>query len=132
MRVRAFVAQWLKANLPNAYRLCERYTARLQANELVAFRVDIVIEDRASGQPLMVLDTSYPQDAETPVMDARKAAAAAAKAGVAAAVVVYPSARPKKGWPQTGAYGVRAAGFDLDRPLADAGDAFLKQILRAD
>ncbi len=125
---RAFVVRWLKANLPDKYKIRPRYTARLQPNAMLEFRADIVIEARALGRPLMVLDTKYQNEAEPPKEDVQRAAASAVDFGVVEATLVYPSAPQNNSPMQIGAISVRSAGFDLDRPLADAGNDFLKQI----
>ena len=36
-----------------------QYTARLNANADLSFRIDLVLRDRMSGQALSVIDTKY-------------------------------------------------------------------------
>ena len=127
---RAFIARWLKASLPKQYRLRERCTGRLRTNGLFAFHGGIVIEDRTSARPLMVLDTEYQHDAEPSDQNLQRTTAA--DLGAVAAILVYPSAPPENVPTPSGGIALRAASFDLHRPLAEAGEDFLKQILRPD
>lgn len=129
---RAFVVRWLATNLPNKYRLLARYAARLQANGLLDVKVEMVIEYRASERPSMVLDTNYQNEAGLSTDAVQQAAAAAGNVGAAVAVLVYPSAPQNNSPIKADTITVRSAGFDLDRPLADAGNDFLKQIRLTD
>ena len=108
---RAFVARWLSTNLPNEFGLRVRYTARLRANGLLDLQSDMAIEDKASGRPLMALDTAYDHDAEPP-----------------ATVLASPPAPQDISPSPAGAVAARTAVFDLNRPVNDAGKEFLDQL----
>lgn len=124
----AFVAKWLKANLPDDYRVREQYTARLQANAVLKLRIDIVIEEKGSGRPVMVLDTKYTNVTEPAQDDVQQAAADAVEMRTRTAVLAYPSALPKNIRIQSENIDVQTAAFDLDRDLSEAGEDFLRQV----
>ena len=54
-----FVAEFLAKKLPENLKIDIQYHARLVANADLSFRIDLVLRDRISGQPLSVIDTKY-------------------------------------------------------------------------
>ena len=120
----AFVAQWLKLHLPNAFALDTQYHIKLRATADLSFTIDL------SGKPLAVLDTKYKASLLPTEADIQQVVAYAVEVGVDTAYLIYPS--PIAG-PNEVRIGnnirIRSAVFDISQDPDEAGKQFLRNVL---
>lgn len=127
-----FVAEWLGQHLPNhlAVRAQETFgpTSPANANALRP-RIDLVIYDRESGRPRIVLDTKYKADARPNEADVYQVMAYADFARCEEALLVYPTSALRPFQLRTHQKTVRAVAFPLDGDLEVEGQHFLEAVL---
>jgi 5-methylcytosine-specific restriction enzyme subunit McrC len=121
-----FVAEWLDVHLPPE--LAVRVQDLVPVTTGMTFSIDLVIHDRATQEPLCVLDTKYKDAALPSTQDVQQVVAYAEAKGCREAFLVYPShdARPFEA--RIGDIRVRSLVFDLSRDLEEAGELFLTQL----
>jgi 5-methylcytosine-specific restriction enzyme subunit McrC len=124
-----FVAQWLKAHLPDNMGLRIQEHVPLKGDENLWFRIDLVLSERKSGNMLAVLDTKYRGDLQPTAADIAQVVAYAQAKGCEEAMIVYPTLQAKPLQVQIGAVRVRSAGFSLAGDLESAGRKFLDMLL---
>lgn len=125
----SFVAKWLQGHVPPEFRVREQFTTRLKANAEMSFRIDIVIEEKASRKPLLVLDAKY-KDAVLPQeSDVQQVVAYAVERGVTGAALVFPKALASPFSAQIGPISVEAISYNLAGVLEESGEAFLRKML---
>jgi 5-methylcytosine-specific restriction enzyme subunit McrC len=121
-----FVAQWLVSHLPAhlAVKAQENYSI----DGSLAFRIDMVLYDRATGQPLAVLDTKYKTPVSPALADVSQVVSYAVAKGCSDAVLVYPTHLEHALDARVGNVRVRTATFDLSGDLEAAGRDFLARL----
>jgi 5-methylcytosine-specific restriction enzyme subunit McrC len=124
----AFVAEWLKLHAPQNWLFVSQYVAKLKANAELTFRMDIVLKDKGSGEPIAVLDTKYKRTLDQAEDDIKQMVAYAVEIGVSRAFLVYPSYHAQLLKAKVGNIGVSTITFDISSQLDRAGIAFLKQL----
>ena len=123
-----FMARWLAANLPGDIKLHTQCRTKLNASAELEIRIDIVLRDTATAANLAVLDTKYKDAVEPGMADIQQAAFYANEMGVVRAFLVYPSTETKPMWVRNGEVIIQTLVFDLGRPLAEAGEIFLREL----
>lgn len=121
----SFVAEWLKANLPEGMHIAPQYTARLDEHGTLAFRIDLVLTEIVSGRVLAVLDTKYKRASEPAASDIQQIVAYATTMKTYNAFLIYPSTATRLVDLRAGEVRVRSLVFDLGRDPDEAGDLFL-------
>lgn len=123
-----FVAQWLKERLPANLVLTEQWRDELPGDFAVTVKPDLVISNRQTLQPLLIIDTKY-KHSDTPSQDDLfQVVAYATHLSVNHAFLLYPI--PSKPRVTTfGGVAVRTAAFDLGATLAQSGNDCLAAIL---
>jgi len=125
-----FVAEWLRANLPERYELKAQETVDLDANGMFRVNIDLVLNDGESGETIAVLDTKYKKvDAPAPV-DIYQVMAYAPVRNCRQAVLVYPvaPARPVDTVVSASGLRLRTLVFGLDGDLSANGMRFLEEL----
>jgi 5-methylcytosine-specific restriction enzyme subunit McrC len=123
----AFVARWLRAQLPSSRRLRIQESGYFDPFNEIGYSMDIVLYERG-GRPLAVLDTKYKRSIQPDTADVHQVVAYAVEKGCREAILVYPRAvvAPKDFF--VGPVRVRTAGFRLDGTVDAAGRELLSQI----
>lgn len=122
-----FVAAWLDAHLPPMWQL--QIQERHPLSGELHFAIDLVLYDRATHQPYMVLDTKYKTPDRSPdTADIAQVVAYAAAKGVTQALLVYPQPLPVPLDTVVGSVHVRTATFALNGELDGAGQALLTEL----
>jgi 5-methylcytosine-specific restriction enzyme subunit McrC len=123
-----FVAEWLRARLPDNIRVTAHERVNIGAGGAFYFDIDLVIDDPATGEVAFILDTKY-KTPDTPSMDdVAKVTAYAAAKKCRNAVLVYPSPLRDQFEDQIGDIYVRSLVFRVDEDLEGSGRAFLKDL----
>lgn len=120
-----FVAAWLVKNLPDQLDLRVQEHRRLGERDDLAFRIDLVVREAASGRPMMVLDTKYKATESPAMVDVQQVVTYAESVGCNDAVLVYPVSLARPFDERVGAIRVRSLAFDLRRPIEQAGAELL-------
>lgn len=123
----AFVARWLRAQLPSSRRLRIQENGSFDPFGEIGYSMDIVLYERG-GRPLAVLDTKYKRSIQPDSGDVHQVVAYAVEKGCKEAILVYPRevTVPKDFF--VGPVRVRTAGFPLDRSVEEGGAWMVGQI----
>jgi 5-methylcytosine-specific restriction enzyme subunit McrC len=125
----SFVAEWLRANLPSEMQLKSQFWADLDSEGILSFRIDLVIEDIASGKVLAVLDTKYKRPAMPSQQDITQIIAYAVRMGTDKAFLIYPSVATNIMDFKTGDINVGSLIFDISKNPDDSGNLFLQTLI---
>ena len=122
-----FVAQWLKAHLPQ--HLFLKFQEQVNISETVHFKTDLVLYDISTGTARYILDTKYKTPKQPAADDIAQVVAYAVSKDCHEAVLVYPQdlINPLDKW--VGDIRVRSLTFSLDDDLDRAGKTFLQDVL---
>ena len=125
-----FVAAWLRTHLPAQVTLATQEQVRLAATGTgnLAFMLDIVLSDAATGVPHIVLDTKYKTAATPTTDDIAQIVAYATARGCRDAVLVYPAVLAAPLTITVGDIRVRSASFALQADLEAAGYDLLHHV----
>ena len=124
----AFVAEWLKGNTVDTWLVTSQYTAKLTANADLRFRIDLILKDKVSGQPLAIMDTKYKAAMAPTEADIQQVVAYAVETGVTKAFLVYPSSQSNFLKARVGAIDVTSVAFDISKEIDASGKIFIEQI----
>jgi 5-methylcytosine-specific restriction enzyme subunit McrC len=124
-----FVAEWLKAHLPDVISLVPQERAYLDDTSGLYFDIDLVLRDTSADEILCVLDTKY-KDVTTPATDdIAQIVAYAEKMECQEAILVYPRGLPRPFEARVGDIRVRALSFSLEGDVDEAGYRFIRTVL---
>lgn len=127
-----FVAEWLKEKLPKEYTLKAQEDVDITADGDLQFRIDLVLYDARSGEPLCVLDTKYKRVDAPPPEDTKTALAYAVTKRCGRSVLIYPAPLAKPVDTVVGeSVHVQTLWFPLDGDLDEAGEALLDSLVGA-
>ncbi|MEI6444373.1 MAG: restriction endonuclease [Nostocales cyanobacterium ELA583] len=123
-----FVAQWLKANLPQNLTL--KIQERINLGENIYFQTDLILYETTNFSPKYILDTKYKNHQNPSSDDVGQVLAYAASKNSPEAVLVYPTElnNPFNQYIGEIKIRVRSLTFSLNNNLEDAGNEFLKQL----
>lgn len=124
-----FVAEWLREHLPPAIELASQSRLTLHPDQAIEFRFDVVLRDRESHTPLLVLDTKYKDHSQPSTGDLAQVVAYCTALGCKTGVLAYPKSLPPMAPFQAGDVLVHMLGCDLSRPLDEAGPVLMRQLL---
>ena len=124
-----FVAEWLKQHLPKEYELKAQHTVNYGSSGELQFRVDVIILDRQTGTPLLILDTKYKIDDSPSNADIHEVRSYAEAFGCREAVLVYPVHLANAINVKPCNIRVRTLTFGTDGDLEESGRAFLSSLL---
>jgi 5-methylcytosine-specific restriction enzyme subunit McrC len=126
-----FIARWLAANLPSGVRVDAQYRTTLNASAELEIRIDIVLKDAQSGENLAVLDTKYKDPKAPSIADVQQVAFYANEIGARSAYLIYPSRGSHETWVRNRDVTITTVVFDLERPIEEAGTAFMQDLSRS-
>lgn len=125
-----FVAEWLRMHLPKSVRLKVQEDVDLTEAGDLKFRIDLVLYDAKSSDPVMVLDTKYKAPEAPSTDDVGKVTAYAVSKSCSEAALIFPAALSA---PLNTLMGdkirVRSLEFQLDGSLDQSGKALITQLL---
>lgn len=125
-----FVAAWLHEHLPASWVLDRQEHLSFGTTDRVQFSADLIIRERSTGAPAMVLDTKYKDVAHPKSDDLAQVVAYATAWGVTDAVLIYPS---ESTWlAEVGPVRVRALTFSISGDVETAGHRFLAALTSPD
>jgi 5-methylcytosine-specific restriction enzyme subunit McrC len=124
-----FVAEWLKAHLPPDLMLRVQEKVDVGEEQKITFKIDLVLYDGATGEPICVLDTKYKAKEQPTPDDVAKITAYAEMKGCTEAILVYPTKLQKPLNASIGKIRTKSMIFQLAGDLEEAGRAFLKSLL---
>lgn len=125
-----FVAAWLQAHLPTQLAVrAQQSVGTSHTGSALRPRIDLVIYDRATGQPRAVLDTKYKTDVRPSEADVYQVMAYADFVRCEEALLIYPTTARQPFQIRTHQKTVRAVTFALDSDLEEAGGRFLQAVL---
>lgn len=124
-----FVAAWLTQHLDHGWQLQVQERHLYDAQENLAFTIDLVIRDTSTGAVRWVLDTKYKTPATTPAAeDIAQVVTYAEATGATEAILVYPTPLVRPLDAQIGQVRVRSLAFRLDTAVEEAGQRFLAEL----
>ncbi|QEG37702.1 McrC family protein [Bythopirellula goksoeyrii] len=125
-----FVAEWLRMHLPDNLTISEQYGVPLGHQNAVRFEIDLLICDRHTGQPLVLLDTKYKTPNSPSASDLEQVIAYAKAISCERAMLVYPQELPTP-FDHTvgGDIHVWTAAFALTGDIDENGRKFLVSLL---
>ena len=125
-----FIAEWLKAHLPPAYSIEDQETVNIDEGGKIQVQIDIVLYEKATKQPLCVLDTKY-KAAETPSPgDLGQIALYALVKKCNRAILVYPDRLMNPLNKVVKDIRFQSATFSLQGDLEGAGQEFMDHLLQ--
>ncbi|MEJ7591983.1 MAG: hypothetical protein WKF77_10570 [Planctomycetaceae bacterium] len=126
-----FVAEWLTANIDPRYTCQPQERVQLGDSGDLVFRIDIVVCDTPSMQPLCVIDTKYKIPDRPSPADIAQAVTYATLKDCRVAVLVYPKRLNHPLDLLIGQIRVRSMTFSLDGDLDDEGKRFLIELFES-
>lgn len=125
-----FVAEWLQINLPPDYELKKQERIKIDNKGDVFFKIDIVIYNANTKEPICVLDTKYKDVTQPSADDIAQIGFNALAKNCYDAILVYPSQINHPLNEIVNHINIRSSTFSLDGDLETAGRTFLKSILK--
>lgn len=122
-----FVAEWLKAHLPQ--HLLLKFQEQVNLSKTVYFKTDLVLYDISTGTARYILDTKYKTPTQPSADDIAQVVAYAVSKDCHEAILVYPANLTKPLDVLVGDIRVRSLTFSLEGELDGAGQAFLQNLL---
>ena len=124
-----FVAEWLIVHLPEKYQLEKQESVKFGQSGDISFLIDLVISNKASGEPLCVLDTKYKAPDSPSQDDIAQINLYAGLKNCNEGILVYPELLKYPMNSIVKGVKIRSATFSLDGDLEEAGQRFLAKIL---
>ena len=124
-----FVARWLDQNLPKDFLLKIQEKVKLGKEKEIEFDIDLVINEKKTGDPRFVLDTKYKIPKKIDSSDLHQVIAYAESKRCKEAILIYPSPLVNSIDETVGDIRVRSLTFSLDDNLDEAGNLFIKELL---
>jgi 5-methylcytosine-specific restriction enzyme subunit McrC len=126
-----FVAEWLKAHLPDGLLLGVQEHVDVGEENAMRFNIDLVLTDAETGETYCVLDTKYKAKGCPDQGDVSQVIAYAEIKDCDQAVLIYPErlSEPLDEW--FGNIRVRSMTFSLAGDLEQAGRSFLRELSQA-
>ena len=124
-----FVARWLLAHPIPGLTLKQQVGWSVGASEELRYRIDLVLFDSATGQPVCVLDTKYKAHGAALPADVNQVTTYALGQGCRDAVLVYPAPLASTLDDKIGDIRVRSLTFGLDGDLEKNGREFRERLV---
>lgn len=123
-----FVAEWLKDNLPDGYKLISQQRFFLGENDEIFFKADVIIKNKRTDSIHSVLDTKYKSNESPSPEDIAQIISYAQSNDCKDAILVYPI---KLQYPFNGYSGdihIRCLSFAIDGDIEQAGKDLLRYL----
>ncbi len=123
-----FVAEWLKAHLPQELSLKAQEKVAIGGGDVRSFQIDLVLYDAGTGQARCILDTKYKAPKGPSSDDVAQVVAYAEMKSCNKAVLVYPTPLANPLDESIGNIRVQSMTFSLEGDLEAAGRSFLDNL----
>lgn len=123
-----FVAEWLKAHLPNNLSLKAQERVNVTSHGEIHYAIDLVIYDDRGKRAICVLDTKYKDHIQPTNEDLNQMLAYANLKDCHNAVLIYPSNGMHDRKVAFRGVDVHTLSFDLDGDLENAGQTFISKL----
>ena len=124
-----FVAEWLKAHLPEGLLLRVQEKVDVGEENVMRFSIDLVLTDAGTGETYCVLDTKYKAKGRPDQSDVNQVIAYAEIKGCHNAVLIYPEPLSEPLDEYFGRIRVQSMTFSLKGDLEEAGRLFLENLV---
>ncbi len=124
-----FVAEWVRSHLPSGFGIKAQDNVTIDQEGRFSFRIDLVLYNQQTGQPICVLDTKYKSSEGPASDDIAQVAFYAMTKQCGEAVLVYTKELTNPLDEVVNGIRIRTASYILDGDLDTAGKAFLDNIL---
>lgn len=124
-----FVAEWLKENLPTSIKMKTQESIRIGKYEELSFKIDIVLYDANTMNPIAVLDTKYKNPDIPSQTDINQIATYALSINVKKAILVYPAHLNRQFTWNTQGITVQSQIFDISKDVNTSGQTFINLLL---
>jgi 5-methylcytosine-specific restriction enzyme subunit McrC len=124
-----FVAEWLRAHLPEELMLSVQEKVSLGKAETIDFNIDLVLSDGLTGEPVCVLDTKYKKGDGPKPSDIAQVVTYAEMKDCQRAMLIYPVPLSSSLDHQVGRIQVQSLTFQLHGDLEENGQIFLKKLV---
>ena len=125
-----FVAEWLKAHLPQNILLKPQEKVDIGQDGTLSFTIDLVLYDAETGEACCVLDTKYKAADRPSPADVTQVVAYAEMCNCRQAILVYPVPLSSPLDLPIGSIRVQSGTFSLAGDLEGAGQTFLQWLLQ--
>ena len=125
-----FVAEWLLQHLPQDIELKLQERIDINQGGSIFFKIDLVLYEASTGNPLCVLDTKYKKPDSPSANDIEQIVAYAAAKQCNEAILVYPGYLANPLHSRVGQINVHSLTFSLDGDLESAGQLFLTDLFK--
>jgi len=126
-----FVAEWLKAHLPESHEIKAQERVQIGQGHDLSFDIDMVLYERRTGMPVAVMDTKYKAGERPQSSDLAQILAYAQTKGCSEAILVYPVQLEQPLEVTVGGIRVRGLCFGLSGDIEEAGARFLREVLHS-
>ena len=123
-----FVAEWLRAKLPNDYELISQEHIKFGSTGEISFDIDLVINSKESDEVVYVLDTKYKIPEAPSSSDVHQIVAYSEAKNCNEAILIYPAKIKSPFEGMIGQINVRTLSFSIDGDLDDGGNQFLTEL----
>jgi 5-methylcytosine-specific restriction enzyme subunit McrC len=129
-----FVAEWLAAALPPPLRVNAQHVMRFGEGGQIEIRIDLVLENRLTGEVVAVMDTKYKRPDKPSSQDIEQVVAYASANACHEAVLIYPAPLETNVDAVYGQSGVRVRSlvFDIGGELDEAGARLMSELIGYD
>jgi 5-methylcytosine-specific restriction enzyme subunit McrC len=124
-----FVAEWLKAHLPEHLTVKMQERVDISPDGSLHFDIDLVLYDAVSGQAICVLDTKYKLNDQPNPGDIAQIVAYCEAKGCREAVLIYPMALVERFDVCIGGIRIRSISFCLTGDIETAENDFLDDLM---
>jgi 5-methylcytosine-specific restriction enzyme subunit McrC len=124
-----FVAEWLRAHLPQELMLSVQEKVSIGKAETIDFNIDLVLSDGLTGEPLCVLDTKYKKGDGPKPSDIAQIVTYAEMKDCRRAILVYPFPLSKPLDHSVGRIRVQSTAFRVQGDLEGHGRVFLDKLV---
>ncbi|MGH0038290.1 MAG: McrC family protein [Myxococcota bacterium] len=124
-----FVARWLESRIGPGRRVRAQRRVHLDSDRRYHFDIDLVIEDRITGQCLAVADTKYKGSSRLASSDVAQIVAYATSMGCDRGFLVYPQEMGQGAALRAGPVEVEAVSVPLGEGLMEAPGVLLERIV---
>ena len=124
-----FVAEWLKAHLPNKLVLKQQEKINVGKDSMIYFIVDLVIYDKETKEALCVLDTKYKLTESISTNDFSQVVTYALAKDCLEALLIYPGKLSNESNSLIQNIRVTSLSFFIDGDIEMEGDNFLNKLL---
>ncbi len=126
-----YVAEWLKEHAPQEIEFEPHHKIYLSNEPPTLFDLDVLVKDRETGQPLVVLDTKYKVPNQPSTGDIQQVVAYAEAVGCKQAFLVYPRPLTMPFHARIGDIQVGTLTFDIRNDLTFGGEKFMRLLIQA-